>query len=225
MANKDFPRGLWPIRHLTGGEIRSREYTVTTGSTVYTGDLLKAVNGGTVEPSAANDGIIVVGVAAHYVDDSASAGGKKVQVYDDPYIVFGAQADSGTATTSADVFETANHVAGSGSSTSYLSGHELDASDIATGAQLKIIGLVDAQGNAWGEHSDVEVLINEHLYKAAVAGVNIKVEDNNHGRPDLQEKLLPGQHTVPPLLQFQIVIHQTYSPEEECGKYEADNRR
>jgi len=49
--------------------------------------------------------------------------------------------------------------------------NELDSSDIGTGAQLKIIGLHPVAGNAWGEHSKLVVMFNEHHYKAAVAGV------------------------------------------------------
>lgn len=171
MANKDNPRGFWPVKHLGGGEIRMREYTLTTGATAYQGDLLKIVDAGTVEPGAADIGLAAIGVAANYVSDSGSAGGKTIQVYDDPNIIFGVQSDTGTATTAADVGETANHVAGSGSATTGLSGHELDSSDIATGAQLKIIGLMATPDNAWGEHSNLLVVFNEHFYKAAVAGV------------------------------------------------------
>ena len=173
MANVDNPRGFWPVRHLCGGEIRANEYTVTTGSTVYRGDLLKVVDAGTVEASAANDGVIVLGVAAEYATDSASSGGVKVLVYDDPYIVFGVQADTGTSVAATGVFETANHVAGSGSTTTLISGHEIDSSEISgsSGAQLKVIGKINEPNNDWGEHVDLEVLINEHLYKAAVAGV------------------------------------------------------
>lgn len=171
MANVDNPRGFWPVGHLCGAPITTREFVVTTGKTCYQGDLLKVVAAGTVEPAAANDGIIVIGVAAEYVSDAASAGGKKIRVYADPYILFGVQTDTGTATTSAGVFATANHEAGSGSSTTKQSGHELDASDIGTGGQLQILGLVDEPNNAWGEHSDVVVRIAEHLFNAAVAGV------------------------------------------------------
>lgn len=175
MANIDAPIGLWPVRHLTGGEIRANEYIVTTGATIYQGDLLKVVAAGTVEPSAANDGVIVIGVAAEYVSDSASAAGKKIRVYDDPYIVFGVQMDDAGVITSsaADVFATANHLAGSGSATTYLSGHELDESDIGTGGQLRILGLCNTRdaNNAWGDHADVEVQIAEHIFNAAVAGV------------------------------------------------------
>lgn len=171
MANEDNARGFWPTRHLAGGEIRTEELVLTTGATAYQGDLLKVVAAGTVEPSGADDGIIVIGVAAEYVSDSGSAGGKKIKVYADPYIAFGVQADSGTSPTSADVFATANHVAGSGSATTKMSGHELDASDIGTGGQLEIIGIIDRPDNSWGEHVDLEVRIAEHKRNAAVAGV------------------------------------------------------
>ncbi len=171
MANVDGARGFFPTRHLSGGEVHTREYTLTTGQTVYKGDLVKLVTAGTVEEADANDGLVVCGVAAGYVDDSASAGGKKVLVYADPNIVFGIQSDTGTATAITDIGRTANHVAGAGVAATGLSGHELDASDIGTGAQLMIIGLVDRTGNAWGAHSEVEVLINEHVARAAGTAV------------------------------------------------------
>lgn len=170
MANVDNPKGFWPVGHLTGGEIRTNSYLITASQTIYKGDLLKVVAGGTVQASAADDGVIVVGVAAEYKVGNSS-GTTSIQVYDDPYIIFGVQADTGTAPAAEDVFETANHVAGSGSTTTKLSGHELDASDIGTGAQLKIIGIIDEPNNSWAEHVDLKVIINEHLYKAAVAGV------------------------------------------------------
>jgi hypothetical protein len=172
MANVDDAKGFYPIRHFCGGEIRTNSYTLTTSDTVYIGDPVKAVVGGTVTHAAGTDGIIIVGVSAEYV--ASGAAGQKIQVYDDPYIVFGIQCDTGTAAASTDVFSTADMATyAAGSSSSGLSGCELDASDLATGAQslLKVLGLVNTPLNAWGEHADVEVLFNEHLFKAAVAGV------------------------------------------------------
>ena len=172
MANRDNPRGFWPYAHLCGGEIRTMEFVVTTGATVYKGDVLKIVAAGTVEPASADIGLAAIGVAADYVDDSASAGGKKVLVYADPYIMFGCQMDDvGTASTAADIGQTANHLVTAGSTTTKMSGHELDMSDIGTGAQFKIIGLIPEPDNAWGANGDLVVIFNEHLYKAAVAGV------------------------------------------------------
>jgi enhancing lycopene biosynthesis protein 2 len=170
MANTDTPRGFWPIRHLTGGQIRTERRVLTASATVYKGDVVKVVAAGSVEAAAANDGIIVGGVAAEYKVAGAS-GTTWVNVYVDPEIVFGVQADSGTALTIAAVNATANHVAGAGSATTKMSGHELDSSDVGTGAQLKIHGLIPREDNTWAEHADLEVTFNEHLYKAAVAGV------------------------------------------------------
>ena len=170
MANRDNPKGLWPLYSLTGGEMRTRKYTLTTGQTVYKGDLLKVIAGGTVEEADANDGIIVIGVAAEYVDGTVA--GTEVLVYDDPYIVFGVQCDTGTVPLVSQIHATANHVAGAGSSVTKLSGHELDTSDLGTGGQLKVVGLVEEPDNAWLEHAFVAVLIAEHFYNAAVAGVS-----------------------------------------------------
>ena len=172
MANADTPLGFRPLRHRSGGEVRTTQYTVTTGDTIYQGDLVTAEAAGTVTAAAVDDGIAVVGVAAHYVDDSASAGGKTILIYDDPNIVFRVQMDdAGTASTAADIFSAADHLAGSGDSTTKQSGHELDMSKIGSTEQLKIIGLVREDGNAWGANADVEVVINEHKYHAAVAGL------------------------------------------------------
>jgi hypothetical protein len=80
-------------------------------------------------------------------------------------IVFGIQCDDGTAVAATDVFATANHVATTGDTTTKLSKHELDSSDLGTGQQMRVIGLVNTPGNAWGEFCDVEVLIVEHGMK------------------------------------------------------------
>lgn len=170
MANVDNPRGFWPIRHLSGGEIRTNEYIVTTSAAIYKGDVLKVVAGGTVEVAAATDGAIVVGIAAEWVTAAVSAtAGTKIKVYDDPWIVFGVQTTTGVTSAATDVFATADpHTYAAGSTTTGISISELAA---VGQAQFKVLRLVDAPGNAWGEHSDVEVIFNEHLYKAAVAGV------------------------------------------------------
>lgn len=173
MANVDNATGLSAVGHLTGAEIRTRTYTLTTGASVYKGDLVKAVAGGTVEVGAADIGTATIGVAAETVKDAASAGGKTIAIYDDPETIFAVQCDTGTAVAATDVFSTANHVAGSANTALGISGHELDSSQLAAqgGAQLKVIGLYDKADNAWGEHAKVLVIFNEHHYKAAVAGL------------------------------------------------------
>lgn len=171
MANVDNPIGFWPVRHLAGGVLRTNTYKVKASTTIYQGDLLIGDATGTVTPATVDAGAIVIGVAAEYKVGNSS-GTTEISVYDDPFIVFGVQMDdAGTASTSADVWATANHLAGSGSSTTKLSGHELDMSDIGTGAQLRILGLCQTRdsANTWGNNADVEVLLNEHILKAGGA--------------------------------------------------------
>lgn len=163
MANKDKPWGFRPKRP---GSARKTEYTVTAAKTVYQGDLLKIVAAGTVEAATVDIGSACIGVASSY-----QTAGNKVLVYDDPATTFVVQSDTGTATTAADIGATANHVATAGNATTQQSKHELDSSDITTGGQLKILKLVDRIDNAWGEHSDLEVLISEHHYNTSGAGV------------------------------------------------------
>jgi len=170
MANTDTPMGFWPIRHLCGGEIRTNSYIVTTSAAIYRGDILKAVVGGTVEVAAATDGAIVIGIAAEYIPAATSAtAGTLIQVYDDPWVVFGVQSTTGATPAATDVFATGDSIAyAAGSSTTGQSILELDA---LGQAMFKVLGLVNEPGNAWGEHAKLQVIFNEHLYKAAVAGV------------------------------------------------------
>ena len=168
MANTNKPIGFKAVGHLTGGEIRTRNYTLTTGQIAYPGAVCKAVTGGTVEPAEAAIGAAAVGVFASYVDDSASAGGKTVAVWDDPELIFMVQCQTGDAPQATAVFSTGDHLATAGDSTLKQSRDELK---LDTNGQFKIIGLYDAADNAWGEHAKVLVIFNEHLYKALVAGV------------------------------------------------------
>ena len=167
MANRDFPRGLWPIGHLNGAPINTRPYQLTTGYIVRRGEVLKAVTGGTVEDSTAADGAIVIGVSADYVDDTdttaADYGLKTVNVYDDPNIIFGVQAVTGTTPALIGIFAISD--LGTCTSTTQLSNTELTYT--GGNAQVMIIGKVPDVDNAWGEHADLMVIFNEHVYIAA----------------------------------------------------------
>ncbi len=167
MANTDDPRGGYPIRHLCGGEIRSNPYTLTTGARVYQGDQVELADDGTVAVSEAGDATAAIGFAAEHKNDSASAGGLKILIYDDPNIVFGIQQQTGGTIAAADVGLCADHVAGSGNTTTLQSGHELSLTVATTAAQFLIIGKVSEPNNDWGEHCDLEVIFNEHRYKGA----------------------------------------------------------
>lgn len=192
MANEDRPRGYWPIRHPSGqirvNSVRGRPYLIdsNTAGALARGDQVKLEAGGNIELGAANDGIVACGVfsSCRYTDvdgnqvysdyiPATKTGFTNMEafVWDDPLIVFGIQADSDTSPAETDIGNTANHVAGTSDSIRKLSGHELDASDIGSGLQLKILGKVEVPNNAWGEHVDLEVIFNEHLYISRPAGV------------------------------------------------------
>ena len=167
MANVDAPKGLWPIRHLSGGEIRVNSYILTTGARIYQGDVVELDSAGTVGAAEAGDATAVVGIAAEHKNDADSVGSIKIAIYDDPNIVFGIQQQTGGTVAAADVGLSADHVAGSGSTTTLLSGHELSLTVDTTAAQFLILGKISESNNDWGEHCDLEVIFNEHRYKGA----------------------------------------------------------
>jgi hypothetical protein len=166
--------------------VKGSPYTCATtyGTALFRGDAVKPVAAGGIEAAAANDGVLVCGVffGCTYVDANgdqqisdyipASKTGFteiKLDVYDDPFIVYEVQGDGVSASAAeADRFATANHVAGAGSTTTGLSGHELDSSDIGTGLQLRILERVlppRYTPNDWGSANvKLQVIFNEHFY-------------------------------------------------------------
>lgn len=164
MANVDNPRGLWPVGHLTGGEIKTLEFT--TSGIVFKGDMVKAVNDGTVAVTTATDALIL-GVAATY-----AASGAVCQVYVDPMIIYGIQAKTGLTPATTSVFGTCDTVTYlAGNATTGVSKLEADADPTTGDAQLMCIGKIDSPDNAWGEHVDLKVIIHEHHFHMAAAGV------------------------------------------------------
>lgn len=158
MANTSRIKGFYPVGHLTGGEIRTMPMTLA--GTVYKGDAVTAGSGGTITASSAGAGAAVVGVAAEY-----GVSGDVIQVWADPFIIFGVECTTAVAAT--DVFVCTDHVAGSGSALTYLSGHYVD---LDGNGQCRILGLVDAPGNAWGANAQIKIVFAEHAF-TTVAGI------------------------------------------------------
>ena len=67
MANKDAAFGFRPVRHLSGGEIRTNEYSIAAnyGTAIYHGQCVIAVTAGGVEAAAA--GNVVLGVSTQEI--------------------------------------------------------------------------------------------------------------------------------------------------------------
>ena len=172
MANTDRPLGFIPIGHITGSAIpEPHEYTLTTGSTIYKGDPVVLTSAGTVSVGAASATTTHIGIAAEYVSDSGSAGGKKILVFDDPGILYIVQTTNSITTTVSNIFNTADIVTyAAGSSTTKQSIMELDTPGTSSKPWI-ILKLLDAPDNAWGEFSKVVVKYNQHVFLAPYAGL------------------------------------------------------
>jgi hypothetical protein len=95
-----------------------------------------------------------------------------VMIADDPNIIFEImETNSGSALASANVAQNANLK--SGTNNGFVSGWTLDNSGTATTAtlQLKLLGLTRKANNAFGLGAQWLVLVNNHTFKAGVAGI------------------------------------------------------
>ena len=178
MANVDAPNGAKPVRHLTGGVIRAREWKIASGSStsIFTGDFVKLLGTGYIDIAAAGNRLLGVFAGCKYTASdgtpkfakywpasTATLGSADVTayVYDDPQIIFAIQGDGTDAFTQ--VGNLCNVLATAGSTTTGQSKMELDTSDIGTGpANLRILGLTADPKNSWGANTEQEVLIVEH---------------------------------------------------------------
>lgn len=200
MANVDSPFGLRPRRYLNGapwnGQVRPYLIPSTDGTACFVGDPVKP------HGSAGAAGLVVDGVPAGGLPTVIQAAAGNVcigvivafeplktnletkhrlastnriaYVCDDPNVVYEIQEVSGgTALTADEVGLNVNFVVTAGSTTTGLSGVELNNSGEATTAALncRILGLVQREDNEYGEHAKWEVLLNDHSFRAGVAGV------------------------------------------------------
>lgn len=184
--------GLKPVYHFSGGVIRPREYTIASGYTtdIFNYDLVELHTDGTLtQAAAAQTNLVGVFAGCEYTNAagevifnkmwpaSTTATNIKAYVFDDPKIVFRVQADQvGTALAiDTAVGECCDIVVGSGNTTTKTSGMYVDSSGTVspTAAQLKILGSGEPDGSfsAVGTPMDLLVLINEHVFGAASAGI------------------------------------------------------
>lgn len=182
MPNVDRPRGAIPVRRMDGGAcLPANKYSVDVGNAtaIFIGDFVKLEADGNVAPAGAGDRIlgVCVGVANDYDNltrrylPATTAG--DIFVVDDPYTIFELQEDDGgTALTAAGRGGVVEIVAGTGSTTTSISAHELDQDSVGTTSrQLRLIRLVPREGNDYGDNADWEVLINEHEFQIGGTGV------------------------------------------------------
>jgi len=175
MANADAPKGFWPLRHLSGGSMaRSSPYTIasTYGTNIFHGDVVKLVAGGGIEVAAAGDRFLGVFDGVQYTASDGSMKYAKywpasttatlitAYVYDDPNMLFGVQ--SAGSTVAADVGNIGDHVAGTGSTTTGISAHELNGTTSTSDAGWRVLGKIEAPDNAYGTNVNLIVQAYEH---------------------------------------------------------------
>ena len=192
MANADTPFGLRPVRYISGAPYNGavNTYSAASGDATafYVGDPVKlsgtaqTINGVTyADVDQAATGDVIVGVVVAVLPETrdsliyrAASTQRRVLVADDPALLFEIQEVSGgTALTTAAIGLNADFVVGSGSTTTGQSGVELNNATEATTntLDLQIMGLVNKEDNAAGEHAKWVVRINRHQYRDQVAGI------------------------------------------------------
>ena len=177
MANLDAPSGARPFRHLSGGMIRASEYKIASGtsSNIFTGDFVKLLATGYIDVASAGNRILGVFAGVKYTASDGEVVYKKyfptgtttlasadvtAYVYDDPNITYRIQ--SAGSADFADIGNLADHVAGSGSTTTGQSGHEVSGTTGTGTAGLRILRLIDDPDNSAGTNGELEVSIYEH---------------------------------------------------------------
>ena len=184
MANIDAAFGLRPIAKVgsaPGGTTGTTKYSIADnqGTAIFTGDPVKYKNDGTVEVATAGDASCGVFMGCFYTDPttskptfrnhfpaSLSPGDAIAFVADDPDQLFIAQQDSdGSNLVAADLNLNADLVFGTGSTTTGMSGVEIDSSTKNTTAalQVRLIDFYDTPSNdATANNSILVIKINNH---------------------------------------------------------------
>ena len=193
MANKDAAFGMKPVRMIggapyTGGQSRYR-IAANYGTSIFQGDMVAQVTGGTVEVHADGGTVPVVGVFngcmytdptsgeqvfSNYYPASTNASDLIAFIIDDPDVVYEVQADDTFPV--ADLFGNFDIVYTSAGSTSTgISGAELDVTTGATNTNLPIKAIDISQdpnnSDTGAANTNVLVVIQNSIFGVKSAGL------------------------------------------------------
>ena len=186
MANQDAAFGFRPVRHLSGGTLRTEEYLIASGYTgvIYTGSPVAGVAGGQVVLGAVG-AVQMLGAfnGCFYTDPTTSkptwkayypgsitASDIVANVYADPQIIYEGQHD-GTATVANNNHANHDHVGTGGSTINGQSSAEIDTdtyTTTATGTWTQIQTSKDPDNqDLTAANSNAYIVANtgEHAYK------------------------------------------------------------
>ena len=181
MANRDTPNGFRPAKGGKSHIVVRFPVLSSNGTAIFVGDVIDLLSTGGVGPAAADAGVSVAGVCVGLYDSDKNPVGSPNSSQSTKYLpastagfcdvalaisgaLFIGQAQTGQTPAAADLGATTDHVAGTGDTTTSQSRHELNFSDLNTGIQFRIVGLVDNPNNAVGEHADYYVTFNESAF-------------------------------------------------------------
>ena len=190
MANKDAPFGLKPVGELGSGynSAGTTEYKIASGASgnIFSGDLVKMANTGTILVAAAGDQALGVFRGCQYTNSSGEvifsaywpsgtvASDAVAFVVDDPNALFEVQSAATGSVVQTVVGNNADIVYTSGSTKTGISAVEISGTTAATSAQLRIVGFSGDPDNitlGTGSQSanvNMIVKINEHFYAQTV---------------------------------------------------------
>ena len=174
MANVDYAHGLMPIT--LGARIKRYGVDSSNGTRIGMYDPVALDNDGMCSKAAATGVIlgVVVGVFSKLrVPLAYLATGTEgfLDVMDDPKALFVIQEDASATSSATYIGNNCDLSTASCSTTTGVSTVELTIDGItASTAQLRMMALWGDPKNAWGNHADIIVQINEHFYKAT-AGI------------------------------------------------------
>ncbi len=179
MANADTPSGLRPIGNMDGapytGATMKCAFLAAEETAAFIGDLVTLDGTGSAEgyPAVAQGALTdqFFGVVTSFDPDPTNLTlvhrtadtlrlCNVVPCY--PGQLFVIQSQTGEVSAVEDIGLMADVAVGSGSTTTGLSGMELDTAGSDT--NLQILGKVNRVDNAFGEHCDLIVRVNEHLF-------------------------------------------------------------
>lgn len=202
MANTSGPFGMKPVRYLNGamwnGQVSRYLIPAADANAMFIGDPVALAGSSGAQGSRAQgiptDGMPTIALAAITSAFLGAIVGFEINpadlelrhrlastlrvalVSDDPNLIYEMQEDSvGGNIAAASVGLNVEFIAGTGSTTTALSGYMVDSSTVAAGATLglKLLRLVireDNEGPAFN-FARWEVMVNSHHFRAGVAGV------------------------------------------------------